>query len=52
MQIINFILLLIASIFWVITLGLIWTYVDSTLIVRILTTILCIIVLVLIWSLR
>jgi len=52
MQIINFILLLIASVFWVIVLGLIWLYVDTTLIVRILTTILSTLVLILIWSLR
>ena len=52
MQIINFILLLIASVFWVIVLGLIWMYVNITLIVRILTTIFCTMVLMLIWSLR
>ena len=52
MQIINFILLSIASVFWVIVLGLIWMYVDTTLIIRVLTTILCTIVLMLIWSLR
>ena len=52
MQIINLILLLIASIFWVIVLGLIWTYVETTLIIRILTTILCTIILILIWSLQ
>lgn len=52
MQIINFILLLIASAFWIIVLGLIWMYVNTTLIVRILTTILSTLVLILIWSLR
>jgi len=52
MQIINLILLLIASIFWVITLGLIWTYVETTLIIRIIATGLCTIILMLIWSLR
>lgn len=51
MQIINLILLLIASIFWIIALGLIWTYVETTLIIRIITTGLCTIILILIWSL-
>ncbi len=52
MQIVNLILLLIASTFWIITLGLIWTYIDTTLIIRMITTGLCAIILILIWSLR
>ena len=45
MQIINLILLLIASIFWIVALGLIWTYVETTLIIRIITTGLCTLIL-------